>query len=313
MRKSLAISAALHAAGPLLWALLLLIGLVKSAPNEFEQPPSIAVDFISVSDFSKMTAGTPDAAKAPAPKQKAEKVAEKKPAPDTSDKVSEKPEIVTASTEPPPTPETKKPDPKAKPVQPTEAKPEKVEKTDPKVDPIAEAIKKEEAKKEPEQKQAEAQATPLPPKRPAQQQPKFDPSKIQAVLLDKRDPRRQAMTGEVLNDSASLGAPNANAAELSQDEMSALQARLQRLWTPPIAFAESGTRITVRIILGRDKRLVGGPQVLTSGKGPMFDAARDAAVRAIFQAQPFDMLRPETFEAWRDMEVVFDPRFMFRG
>ena len=121
------------------------------------------------------------------------------------------------------------------------------------------------------------------------------------------------MTGEVLNDSSSLGAPTANATELSQDEMAALQARLQRLWTPPIAFAESGTRITIRIILGRDKRLVGGPQVLTSGKGPMFDAARDAAVRAIFQAQPFDMLRPETFEAWRDMEVVFDPRFMFRG
>ena len=220
---------------------------------------------------------------------------------------------MTASTEPPPTPETKKPDPKAKPVQQAEAKPEKVEKVEPKVDPIAEAIKKEETKKESEQKQAEAKATPLPPKRPAPQQPKFDPSKIQAVLLDKRDPRRQAMTGEVLNDSSSLGAPTANAAELSQDEMSALQARLQRLWTPPIAFAESGTKITVRIILGRDKRLVGGPEVLTSGKGPMFDAARDAAVRAIFQAQPFDMLRPETFEAWRDMEVVFDPRFMFRG
>jgi colicin import membrane protein len=313
MRKSLAISTALHVAGPLLWALLLLLGLIDAAPTQFETPPSVAVDFISVSDFNKMKAGAPDAAKLDAPKQKAEKVAEKKPVLDTSDKVSEKPEIVTASTEPPPTPETKKPDPKAKPVQPTEAKPEKVEKTDPKVDPIAEAIKKEEAKKDTEQKQAEAKATPLPPKRPAPQQPKFDPSKIQAVLLDKRDPRRQAMAGEVISDTSSLGAPTANAAELSQDEMSALQARLQRLWTPPIAFAESGTRITVRIILGRDKKLIGGPQVITSGSGPMFNAARDAAVRAIFQAQPFDMLRPETFEAWRDMEVVFDPRFMFRG
>ena len=176
MRKSLAISTALHAAGPLLWALLLLLGLIDAAPTQFETPPSIAVDFVSISDFNKMKAGAPDAAKLDAPKQKAEKVAEKKPVSDTSDKVSEKPEIVTASTEPPPTPETKKPDPKAKPVQPTEAKPEKVEKTDPKVDPIAEAIKKEEAKKEPEQKQAEAKVTPMPPKRPAPQQPKFDPS-----------------------------------------------------------------------------------------------------------------------------------------
>ena len=96
--------------------------------------------------------------------------------------------------------------------------------------------------------------------------------------------------------------------------MNALQARLQRLWSPPVGFLQAGSmNITVRIILGRDRRLIGGPQVITSGKGPMFEAARDAAVRAIFQAQPFDMLRPETFETWRDMEVVFDPRLMFRG
>ena len=133
-------------------------------------------------------------------------------------------------------------------------------------------------------------------------------------MLDKRDPQRQAMTGEVLNTSASLGAPTGTSPELSQDEMNALQARLQRLWNPPVGFLQAGSvNITVRIILGRDRRLVGGPQVLTSGKGPMFEAARDAAIRALYQAQPFDMLRSETYETWRDMEVVFDPRLMFRG
>ncbi len=309
MRKSLAISAVAHAVA-LAWGLI----TFNAVPLEPADSQSIPIEFVSATEFSKMTAGTPDAAKAEAPKQKAEKVAEKKPVRDTSDKVSEKPEIVTASTEPPPTPETKKPDPKAKPEPKAEAKPDKAEKVEQKVDPIAEALKKEEKKeKQTEQKQAEAKATPLPPRRPAPQQPRFDPSKIQSVLLDKRDPRRQAMAGEVMSDSSSLGAPAANSPELSQDEIAALRARLSRLWSPPIAFAESGIRITIRVQIGRDRRLIGGPEVRTSGRGQMFDAARDAAIRAIFQSQPFDMLRPETYETWRDMEIVFDPSLMFRG
>ena len=273
-----------------------------------------AVDFISVSDFNKMKAGAPDRREGRCAEAESREGRRKETgAGDLGQgqrEAGNRDGLHRAAAH---ARNRKSRTRRRSPFSQAEAKPEKVEKTDPKVDPIAEAIKKEEAKKDTEQKQADAKATPLPPKRPAPQQPKFDPSKIQAVLLDKRDPRRQAMTGEVINDSSSLGAPTANATELSQDEMSALQARLQRLWTPPIAFAESGTRITVRIILGRDRKLVGGPQVITSGSGPMFNAARDAAVRAIFQAQPFDMLRPETFEAWRDMEVVFDPRFMFRG
>lgn len=311
MRKSLAISAVAHAVA-LLWGLI----SFNAAPFETSESQSIPVDFISESQFSKIMAGTPDAPKAEAPKQKVEKVAEKKPVQDSSDKVSEKPEIVTASTEPPPTPETKKPDPKAKPVQQAEAKPEKVEKAEQKVDPIAEALKKEEKKeKESEQKQAEAKATPLPPKRPAPPQPRFDPSKIQSVLLDKRDPRRQAMTGQVMNDSSSLGAPMGNSPELSQDEIAALRARISKLWSPPIAFAESGIRITFRIQIGRDRRLIAQPEVVgtAGGRGQTFEAARDAAIRALLQSQPFDMLRTETFETWRDMEIVFDPSLMFRG
>jgi outer membrane biosynthesis protein TonB len=311
MRKSLAISAVAHAVA-LLWGLI----TFNATPFEAAEPMSIPIEFVSATEFSKMTAGTPDAAKRDAPKQKVEKIAEKKPVQDTSDKVSEKPEIVTASTEPPPTPETKKPDPKAKPVQQAEAKPEKAEKVEQKVDPIAEALKKEEKKeKESEQKQAEAKATPLPPKRPAPPQPKFDPSKIQSVLLDKRDPRRQAMAGEVMNDSSSLGAPTGNSPELSQDEIAALRARISKLWNPPIAFAESGIRITFRVQIGRDRRLIARPEVVTTtgGRGQTFEAARDAAIRALLQAQPFDMLRSETFETWRDMEVVFDPSLMFRG
>ncbi len=310
MRKSLAISAVLHATA-LLWGLI----SFNAAPFEPSEAPSIPVDFISATDFSKLTAGTKDAPKAETQKPRVEKVAEKKPDPEPAQKIAEKPEIVTSSTaEPPPTPETKKPEPKAKPVpQAAESKPEKTEKVEQKTDPIAEALKKEEAKKESEQKQADAKPTPLPPKRPAPPQPKFDASKV-AALLDKRDPQRQAATGEVMNASASLGAPTGNAPELSQSELDALRARLMQLWNPPIGIQAAGTMIIrIRVILGRDRKLIGPPQVITSGKGTMYESARDSAIRAVFRAQPFDMLKSETFETWRDMEITFDPRDMFRG
>ena len=53
--------------------------------------------------------------------------------------------------------------------------------------------------------------------------------------------------------------------------------------------------------------------MLTSGRSPLFQAARDSAVRAVFRGQPYDMLSPATYEVWKDIEIIFDPREMFRG
>ena len=53
--------------------------------------------------------------------------------------------------------------------------------------------------------------------------------------------------------------------------------------------------------------------VLTSGKVRCFTAARDSAIRALFRGQPYDMLKPEHYEQWKDIEITFDPRDMIRG
>jgi colicin import membrane protein len=53
--------------------------------------------------------------------------------------------------------------------------------------------------------------------------------------------------------------------------------------------------------------------VLTSGNTPLFVASRDSAARAVLRGQPFDMLRPEHYEQWKDIEITFDPRMMIRG
>jgi colicin import membrane protein len=46
-----------------------------------------------------------------------------------------------------------------------------------------------------------------------------------------------------------------------------------------------------------------------SALGPVF---AESARRAILQCQPYTMLRPEHYAQWRDMEMVFNLRDMFR-
>jgi colicin import membrane protein len=33
----------------------------------------------------------------------------------------------------------------------------------------------------------------------------------------------------------------------------------------------------------------------------------------VLDGQPFNMLRDETYDAWKDMEITFDPKTMFRS
>jgi colicin import membrane protein len=42
-------------------------------------------------------------------------------------------------------------------------------------------------------------------------------------------------------------------------------------------------------------------------------ASRDSAVRAVLTGQPFDMLKPEHYDSWKEIELTFDPKDMFRS
>lgn len=312
--KTLAASIGLH-------VLVIGWGLVSFSARSLEAPPpeSMPVDIISADQLSKITAGSKNGEK-DKPKPLVEKVAEAKPVDDTSGKVTEKPEVKTeAAPEPPPKPVEKpvekKPDP-PKPVvehkpkeepKPVEKKPDP-----PKVDPIAEALKKDESKKpQPKPKPQQTKAAPKPPE--PKRERVFDQSKI-AALLDKRDPTRHAATGESLNSTASLGASRGTAATLSQSELDALRARLTKLWNVQAGLEKPEELIVdIRIRLTPDKRLAAPPEIVSRGTSPRYRAAADAAMRAVLQAQPYDMLRPQTYEQWKDMIVTFDPRQMFNG
>ena len=177
------------------------------------------------------------------PKPLVEKVAEAKPVEDAVGKITEKAPVVTDTAPPPqPKPEEKpvekKPDP-PKPVVENKPKeePKPIEKKPdpPKVDPIAEALKKEE-KKPPPKPVAQAAAPPQPAKPKAERT--FDQSKI-AALLDKRDPSRQAVTGDTLNSNAALGLAKGKAADNSATWGALFQDQVERCWKKPYGGIES--------------------------------------------------------------------------
>ncbi len=298
MKVAYTISGVAHVA-VLLWSAWSLTAKPLAAPPSEALP----VDIVSVSEFTQMTAGNLSAPKAETPKPLVEKVAEAKPVEDVTAKITEKKEV-QAAREPPPAPEAK----------PVETKPEKKQ-AEPKPDPIAEALAKEEAKKpepKPEPKKAEAKP-PAPPKKPAPPAPKFDPNQVQA-LLNKQTATRVAAAGETLNSAPALGTSKGTAAQISLSELDALRQRLAHLWTPP-AGAKDPQEIVVqvRMMLKPDGTLAAPPMATNSGKSALFMAARDSAMRAVLRGQPYDMLRPETYEQWKDIEITFDPREMLRG
>ncbi len=101
---------------------------------------------------------------------------------------------------------------------------------------------------------------------------------------------------------------------MSLSELDALRQRLAQLWNIPAGAKDPQELVVqIRMKLKPDGTLAGPPMVLTSGKSPLFVAARDSAIRALFRGQPYDMLRPENYELWKDIEITFDPRDMIRG
>jgi colicin import membrane protein len=296
MRIGLTISIIAHAAA-MLWGLI----SFSAKPLEAKPTESLPIELVSTTEFTQLMAGNKTAPQAEKPKPLVEKVDEPKPAKDVTAKVGNKELEASKEDAPPPPPPA---EPKV-----AEQKPEKKQ-PEPKIDPLAEQMKKEEAKKIAE---AKAKPVPTPPKRPTPPQPKFDPNEITA-LLDKRKPQRLAATGSELNQAPMLGASSGNAAKVSQNELEALKARLIKLWNIPAgARNPDELKVEIRISLGRDGRLSAPPRVLTSGNSPAFQASREAAVRALFQGQPFDMLSPATYEEWKELDILFDPRDMFRG
>jgi len=304
--KTLVASIALH---------VLVLGwmLVSFSSRALESHPeeSLPVDIISSDQLARVVAGM-KSGKKENPKPLVEKVAEAKPVDDAVGKISEKPPVVT-DTSPPPMPKTeekpveKKPDP-PKPVaeQKPKEEPKAVEKKPdpPKVDPIAEALKKDEKKPPPK---PQAQAAKPPEQRQKIVERHFDETKI-AALLDKREPTRQAAAGETLNSNAALGLAKGTAADNSATWGAMFKSQVERCWKKPYGGIEAQqSEAAFEIRLKRDGTLEGMPVPEGTPATPYLRVYQESALRAIIECQPYN-LPAAYFDEWKYFAPVFTER-----
>ena len=299
--KTLAASIALH-------VIVIGYGLVSFSTKAFESVPeeSLPVDIISADQLAKVTAGM-KSGKKENPKPLVEKIAEAKPVEDAVGKITEKAPVVT-DTSPPPQPKVeekpveKKPDPPKPVAEKPKEEPKPEKKPDPpKVDPIAEAIKKEE-KKPPPKPVAQAAKPPEPAKPKTERA--FDQSKI-AALLDKRDPTRNAATGDTLNSNAALGLAHGKAADNSATWGSMFKQQVERCWKKPYGGIESQKpEAAFAIRLKRDGTLEGMPVPEGTPGTPYLRVYQESALRAIIECQPYK-LPAAFFEEWKYFAPVF--------
>jgi outer membrane biosynthesis protein TonB len=292
-------------------------GLVSFSSRAFESMPeeSLPVEIISADQLAKVTAGM-KTGKKENPKPLVEKVAEAKPpVEDTVGKITEKTPVVTETAPPPPPPTPvekpveKKPDP-PKPVAENKPKEESKpieKKPDPaKIDPIAEALKKEEKKPQPKPPQTQAATPPPQPPKPKPERT-FDQSKI-AALLDKRDPSRQAVTGDTLNSNAALGLAHGKAADNSATWGAMFKSQVDRCWKKPYGGIEAQmTEAEFNIRLKRDGTLEATPVAVGAPATPFVRAYQESALRAIVDCQPYN-LPAAFFDEWKFFAPVFTER-----
>jgi len=296
MRVSLTISAIVHLA-----VLGMCLVALAAQPVEAPATPTMAINTISVKDFTELTKGVKDAPKLKVDdiKPVADKIDTPKPVDEVAPKpVDKKPEIKTdtsAQQQPEPKPEPKPAD------KPAKAKP-----PDYKPDKIADLLKKDAAKPpKPDNKAS--------PDTPPRDSPKFNADQV-AALLDKRDPQRQMAAAETLGSQANLGASNGTAAQLSQSEIDALRSRLVQCWNPPPGLdASSKIYVVLRVLFKPDGSMSREPILVEATASPLGPTLAESAKRALLSCQPFTMLKPEHYDQWKDLELKFDPREMLGG
>src|SRR4029078_6060481 len=284
-------------------------GLLSFSTRAFESIPeeSLPVDIISADQLAKVTAGI-KTGKKENPRPLVEKVAEAKPVDDAVGKITEKAPVVT-DTAPQPKVEEKPVEKKPDPPKPVAENPKEYPKREkkaekPKIDPIAEALKKKE-KKPPPKPVAQAAKPPEPAKPKTERA--FDQSKI-AALLDKRDPSRQAVTGDTLNSNAALGLAHGKSADNSATWGAMFKQQVERCWKKPYGGIEvQQTEAAFAIRLKRDGTLEGMPVPGGTPATPYLRVYQESALRAIIECQPYN-LPAAFFEEWKYFAPVFTER-----
>lgn len=306
MRKSIAISAALHVS-----VLLYAVAAIPSA-RDFESKPMIDVpiDLVTPEEFTKIKAGMKD--------EKEEKPLAQKPKEQSSGKDEKKPEIVKQAAVAPAAasePEPKEPEAKKKPAPKEKAEPLPDKKQEKKAEPKKAKDDEEKPKKVAEKPKPEKK--PEPKKKGAEKRKEeFSPDRISALLNKIPDAAASPeveQSWEPVQETAALGQSSGRDLTMSANELDFLRSRISQCWTPPVGgIGADGIRVKLRLQLNRDGTLTANPTVMNSDPSPFFLLAADSAVRAVAMCAPYE-LPVEKYALWSDIILNFDPREMFGG
>ncbi len=318
MRAGLAFSIAGHLA-------ILAYGLV-AFPDvrsfKVDDIEAFPVDLVPIAELTDLAAGDRKAEKTPeAPAQPKPVVKAEAPSP----KPAEKPAKVPVKAAAPPAPKVVAALPKpVAPEPPPPPEPEPEAKA-PDAPPLAPAQNPRARPKPPKPVKVAKAAPPKKPKPPAKpvtaekkpDRPSFNPDEI-AALLNKQDPTgggdpNPAAAPQTFG--ANEGRIDAAMTQSEQDAIiGALRNRLAQCWNPPRGVREAGSlRVTIGIGLLPDGNLASNPRIVDAGFDPLSQIAAESALRAVQICAPYDMLPPEKYSAWRDIEFIFDPREMLGG
>ena len=277
-RGSLTASMMLHLA-----AIIMLTVSFPWLKKDYEIPPPISVDLVSIADLSKTTKTA---------LQPEQKKPEKKP------DVQKPPD-----KKPPPAPTNKSSEAKAPVLKP----PEKVEDTKPQEPVIDEnALPQKKPEKKPEKKAEE--------KKP---EPKKDFASILKNLADQKPvpatPWQDSLPEKMAKPTE--GRPLPLGERMTMSETDALRQQLEGCWNVPYGAKDAeNTTVDIFMVINQDRTLQIARIVDTSryNSDSFFRAMADSAIRAVRNpnCSPFD-LPPDKYEAWREITVTFDPSQMF--
>ncbi|MCF8475131.1 MAG: hypothetical protein K9G26_10580 [Emcibacter sp.] len=90
-------------------------------------------------------------------------------------------------------------------------------------------------------------------------------------------------------------------------------------WNIPAgAKGAEGLRVSIRMRLDIDGRLIGSPKIVDASRmdapgQEYFRTAAESALRAVLKCAPYNFLPKDQYNLWRDIEIIFDPEQMLNG
>jgi len=149
----------------------------------------------------------------------------------------------------------------------------------------------------------------------ARSKPEHDPFAPDAVPVPLYLPNLPTpMPGDGLITGYELDVSAATAGKLTQEEIEAFRAHLQKCWKVSATVAAAPElRVVLRVSLKPNGALIREPEPIEGHASVAALELVPAASRALQQCQPFTFLSAEKYRKWKDLDLTFSPSGLAGG